>query len=247
MSRAPVTAPAGVSLIHKVGSTWAHPPPPAAQDLSASRERRGRRGNAYKNGFLLCFEGCQLGLTLLLGQDSSCFFNALEILLANNEGCCWVLRRDAGHRERVVSGMESPTAPSVPCPTDLPAWPWDLPGLPTPGVAGAAPRPGVTREQCRKRLSCGDPSLPVGGEEETESAVKAAPCCDARGTGCSAGWPGASRENLKMFSMGLVSPNKKMLKVFQSNLTFPALIGENFDHCPDPFSSGTCCSSLPLD
>lgn len=104
-------APAGVSLSHKVGSAWVLPPPPTARERPASRERRGRRGNAYVNGFLLRFEGCQLGLALLLGQDSSCCFNALEILLTNNEGCCWVLCRDAGHRETAVSGTESPTAP----------------------------------------------------------------------------------------------------------------------------------------
>lgn len=53
------------------------------------------------------------------------------------------------------------------------------------------------------------PDSPGRGEEETESAVKAAPHCDARGTGCSVGWPAASRENPETFSMGLVSPNKK--------------------------------------
>lgn len=88
------------------------------------------------------------------------------------------------------------------------------------------------------------PDSPGQGEEETESAVKAAPHYDAWGTGCSAGWPGASWENPKTFSMGLVSPSKKMLKLFQSNLAFPALIWENFDHCPHPFSSGTSCSAL---
>lgn len=140
---------------------WLGAPPSA-------RSPACKMGNAYENGFLLRLEGQQLGLALLLAQDSGRFFDPLEILLADDEGCCRVLHGDAGGEGH---GKGVSLAPSILQPPPCP-----------PGLAVGAARavrgqesPPSNAGSTRAVASPVAPVLPVrGGKRGTESAVKAA-------------------------------------------------------------------------
>lgn len=138
-----------------------------------------KTGNAYENGFLLRLEGQQLGLALLLAQDSGRFFDPLEILLADDEGCCRVLHGDAGGEGH---GKGVSLAPSILQPPPCP-----------PGLAVGAARavrgqesPPSNAGSTRAVASPVAPILPVrGGKERNRKCSES--CGRARGTGCAAG------------------------------------------------------------
>lgn len=194
-------------------------------------------GNAYENGFLLRLEGQQLGLALLLAQDSGRFFDPLEILLADDEGCCRVLHGDAGGEGH---GKGVSLAPSILQPPPCP-----------PGLAVGAARavrgqesPPSNAGSTRAVASPVAPVLPVGGGKERNRKCSES-CGGARGTGCAAGQGPPGKTPKPSFSTCPASPHQTTPGIFQANPTGLSF-GESVTAAPTPFSSGASCSSLTV-